>query len=91
MAYAVVMHVKLPEQGDDEEGLKMLTEIVVPHAKSQEGFQNGTWVNDRTGDGMGIVVFATEEQAKAAQEALKPPPGGPELVSSEIYAVGAQA
>jgi hypothetical protein len=43
------------------------------------------------GDGTGVVVFDTEEHARAAQEALKPPQGGPELVSSVIAEVGAQA
>jgi hypothetical protein len=40
---------------------------------------------------MGVVVFETAEQAEAALSALKPPPGGPELVSSTVYEIGAQA
>jgi hypothetical protein len=41
---------------------------------------------------MGVIVFDTAENAAAAQEVLKPPAGaGPELISSELYEVGARA
>ena len=90
MPHAVVMHVELSAQGGPDEGLRMLREMVVPHAKSQPGFQNGTWMNNE-GKGMGVVVFDSLEHAEAAKEQLKPPPGGPVLVSSEVFEVGAQA
>ena len=83
------MNVKL-NQSSPEEGLAMLRDMVVPHAKSPPGFQNGTWMN-ADGDGMGIVVFDTLAHAQAALDALKPLPGGPELVSAKVYEVGAQA
>jgi hypothetical protein len=84
------MHVELSEEGGPEEGLRMLREQVVPHAKSQPGFQNGTWMNHE-GQGMGVVVFDSEQHAKAAMDQLRPPPGGPVLVSCDMYEVGAQA
>jgi hypothetical protein len=90
MPHALVMQVTLPDGGESEEGLRLLREMVVPQAKSQVGFQRGIWMN-RGGNGMGVVVFDSAEHAHAAQEDLKPPPGGPELVSSEIYEVGAEA
>jgi hypothetical protein len=90
MSFAVVMQVKLPEGGDAEEGLRMLQEQVVPHAKAQAGFQKGTWMNEG-GNGIGVVIFDTEEHAEAAKDALKPPPGGPALLSSTVYEVGAEA
>lgn len=90
MAFAVVMRVKLPEGDGPEEGLRMLREQVVPHARSQAGFQSGKWMNHH-GDGLGIVVFDSEEHAAAAKDMLKPPPGGPELVSVDVYEVGAEA
>ena len=90
MAHAVIMRVKLADGGNTEEGQRMLDEMVVPHAKSQAGFQSGIWMNS-DGDGTGVAVFDTREHAVAAQEALKPPPGGPELVSSVVAEVGAQA
>jgi hypothetical protein len=42
-------------------------------------------------DGMGVVVFDTEQNASVASEVLRPPPGGPEFVSVAVYEVGAQA
>ena len=91
MAHAVVLHVKLPQDGNPEDGQRMLEEVVVPLAKSQAGFKNGIWLHDGGGNGMGVVVFATAEAAGAAQDTLKPPPGGPQLVSSTIYEVAAEA
>ena len=91
MAHALVMHVKLLSQGGMEEADKMLKEIVVPTAKAQAGFQSGTWLHDGQGNGMGVIVFATAADAEAAKDVLKPPPGGPELVSSAVHEVGAQA
>jgi hypothetical protein len=90
MAHAVVLQVKLT--GDDpEEGERMLKDLVVPNAQAQAGFQSGIWMRTAGTSGMGIVVFDTEVNAKGAEAALAPPPGGPELISSTIYEVGAQA
>ena len=91
MAHAVVMQVKLPQAGSPDDAQRMLEEIVIPLAKSQAGFKNGTWLHDGRGNGMGVIVFATAEDAGAAQGVLKPPPGGPQLISSELYEVGGQA
>lgn len=91
MSHAVVVNVNLPEDGTPEEGLKMLNEMVIPQARSQEGFQSGTWMNDH-GKGLGVVLFDTEAHANAAQHNLKPPVGAPTtFVSSSVYEVGAQA
>ena len=89
MSHAVVMKVVLGE-GDQEEATEMLRQLVVPQAKAQAGFEHGTWMRLGT-QGMGVVVFDTPEHAQAASEALKPPPGGPELVSVDVYEVGAEA
>jgi hypothetical protein len=91
VAYAVVIQVKFAEDGDREEGLRMLNERVVPNAKSQPGFQRGSWLWDNGTNGMGVVVFDTEDNATAAQENLKLPPGGPQLVSLAVYEVSAEA
>jgi hypothetical protein len=89
MAHAVVMQVQLG--GDPDEGQQMLESIVIPNAKAQAGFTSGVWMRTPEMKGMGIVLFDTEANAAAAQEALKPPPGGPTVISSELYEVGAQA
>jgi len=69
----------------------MLEEVVVPHAKSQVGFERGTWLHDGSNNGMGVIVFDSAEHAEAAKDALKPPPGGPELVSVAVHEVAAEA
>lgn len=69
----------------------MLNEIVVPQATALAGFQSGTWMNAR-GNGMGVVVFDTEQNANEAQMYLQPPDGAPTtFVSSSVTEVGAQA
>jgi hypothetical protein len=89
---AVVMHVKLPEGVSAEDDLAILNNFVIPLAKTQAGFKNGTWARDGKGRGLGVIVFDTEENAAAALDALKPPAGaGPELISSDLYEVGGQA
>jgi len=90
MAHAVVGQVKRADGGNSEEGLRLLRERIIPNAKSQPGFQSGRWMNNGA-DGIGIVVFDTVEHATAAQEAMKPPPGGPQLVSSAVYEVAGEA
>jgi hypothetical protein len=90
MAHAVVLQVKLQDL-PQEEADQMLKEVVIPNAKAQSGFQSGIWMRTSDNDGLGVVVFDTEKNADAAQSALKPPPGGPELVSSTLYEVGAEA
>jgi hypothetical protein len=86
MAHAVVMQVAL--LGDEAEGMKMLDEMVIPHAKAQPGFDRGTWMhNVATMTGTGVVVFDTEEHASAAMGALLPPPGGPTLINCDVFAI----
>jgi hypothetical protein len=92
MAHAVVMQVQLSKDDEPEAAMKMLTELVIPNAKAQAGFQSGTWMrNEDTALGTGVVIFDTEENAEAAQKNLVPPPGGPELISSAVFTVGATA
>jgi hypothetical protein len=90
MSHAVVLQVKLAG-GTDEDAQQMLRELVVPNAKAQPGFEKGIWMRSAENAGLGVVVFDTAENAEAAVSALKPPPGGPELISSTVYEVGAQA
>jgi hypothetical protein len=91
MAKAVVMHVKLPAGATHEDDQAMLNELVIPMAKSLAGLKNGTWVHDGDRNGIGVIVFDSEENATAAQDVLKPPSGGPEPLSSDLYQVGGQA
>jgi hypothetical protein len=90
MAHALVLKVKFAA-GWDPDQVKMLEEIVVPLSKSQPGFKHGVWMHDDDSNGMGVIVFASAEEAKAAKSALNPPPGGPALVSSSVLEVAAEA
>ena len=92
MAFAVKFEVTLPES-TPEESQKMLDEGVVPMAKAQAGFVSGVWMRKVTSpnEGVGIVVFETEQEAKDASDALRPPAGGPEVRGVDIYEVGAVA
>ena len=92
MPFAVKFEVTLPEIAPEEDQ-KMLDEVVVPMAKAHAGFVSGVWMRkvSSPSEGVGVVVFETEQQAKDASEALRPPPGGPEVRSADIYEVGATA
>jgi hypothetical protein len=90
MAHAVVLQVQLPDGGRTEEGMRMLNDVVVPQVKSHVGFQRGMWMHNG-GDGMAVIVFDTGEHAGAAQDSLKPPPGGPALVSSVVFEIDVDA
>lgn len=91
MAHALVMKVKLLDGGNPDDNQKMLDEFVVPLAKSQAGFKRGLWMRDENNHGLGVIVFASAEEAGAAKDVLKPPPGGPELLSATVFEVGAEA
>jgi hypothetical protein len=90
MAHAVVMQVNL-EGFDPAAGQKMLEEMVIPNAKSQPGFQSGTWLRAADGTGTGIVVFDTEANAQKAEPALQPPPDGPKVLSCAVFSIEAEA
>jgi hypothetical protein len=51
---------------------------------------NGTWAREGKGNGIGVIIFATAENATTAQDVVKPP-AGQELVPSDLYEVGARA
>jgi hypothetical protein len=86
MAHAIVIQVKFT--GDPEEGMERLDNFVVPLAKSQPGFQRGTWMHkDDTRTGTSVLVFDTEEHAIAAAEAMQPPPDGPTLIDWAVYEI----
>jgi hypothetical protein len=91
VSHAVVIHVKLPVESSEGEGMRMLNEQVIPNAKAQSGFQKGAWMQSADNTGLAVVVFDTAENADAAVPNLKPPPGGPEVISSAVYEVHAEA
>ncbi|HEX2016058.1 MAG TPA: hypothetical protein VGN69_05125 [Solirubrobacteraceae bacterium] len=69
--YAVLVKVDL-SGADPVEGPKHLRENVVPMVKQAPGFQYGTWLSPQDGKGMSLVVFDSEENAKAAAQMAQP-------------------
>ncbi len=84
------------EQDRTDESEKMLREVTIPGAKAQEGFVRGMWLRsaDRT-KGRGVVVFDSEEQAKATVAMLTdqgPPPEAPVKIRSvDVFEIIAEA
>jgi hypothetical protein len=78
--YAVIGRVEIDATRGDE-AQKELHDSVLPMVKSMEGFVRGLWLRSTDGTtGRGVVVFDTEEHARAAAELSRqqpPPAGGP--------------
>jgi heme-degrading monooxygenase HmoA len=71
--YAVVTTVDIT---DGDAATKALAEQVIPTVKQAPGFVGGYWVRLDDGHGTSVVVFETEEQARAgAPEVGGGPPG----------------
>ena len=59
-----------------EEFARHLREDIVGWAKSQPGFLSGQWLRSADGsDGMGVVVFESEDAAEAAAKGPRNFPG----------------
>jgi hypothetical protein len=86
MAHAVVMQVKLDPNSDIEHRHAILNDIVIPQAKALPGFQKGSWMNDGAGIGTCVIVFDTEDNAKAAVTPMSPS-GGPSVINCGVFEV----
>ena len=89
MAHALVTQVSL-EGRDPAEAEKLLHEQVIPTVKGLAGFDRGVWMRSADGlTGMGIVVFESEEHAKAAEAGMGAmrPADAPPITSSGVYIV----
>jgi hypothetical protein len=62
--HAVLLTVRI--EGNLDEAVKSLQEQVVPMVRSTPGFVAGYWFEARDGMGYSVVLFQTEEQARAA-------------------------
>lgn len=91
MAYAIITHVEFSND-DLDVSRRLLSEGLIPTAKSLPGFQSGVWT--RTGrKGIGTIIFDTEDNAVAAQATLDAnrPPEAPKITETGIYEVMGQA
>jgi hypothetical protein len=65
--YAVVVRVSIK---DVDAATKELTENVVPRASGAPGFKAGYWTR-KDDNGLSMLIFESEEQAKAAAEMVQ--------------------
>ena len=68
--YAALVSVTI-DSGKEAEARKLLAEQIVPGVASTPGFVAGYWMAPKDDKGWSVVVFDTEEHARAAA----PPPG----------------
>ena len=72
--HAVVVNVTLPD--DDSASLQELREQVVPRVSQAPGFVAGYWVrHEGEKRGSSVIVFESEDNARAASEQFQPPEG----------------
>jgi len=86
MAHAVVVQVRIEPGSDIGHRHAVLNDSVIPQVKALPGFVKGTWLNDGTGTGTCVVVFGTEDNARAAVAPLTPA-NGPAVLSAGVHAV----
>jgi hypothetical protein len=79
---------------DVEQGRTFLREQVIPSLKQAPGFVSGAWVKLGENEGTSIIIFDSEEAARAGAEQLRqnpPPSSAVALNSIEIGEVVEQA
>ena len=85
--HAVVVTVKLPAGRSLEEGVKQLESQVLPMVRQNPGVLNGYWLAPPSGDqGLSIVLYDTEENARSAAGSIRTPPEV-QLLSAEVREV----
>jgi hypothetical protein len=87
--HAVIASVEIQ---DEEEGRRMLQDVVVPTASQAPGFVAGYWVRVGEANGRSMMVMESEEEANALAEVVRSRAGGPvRLVDVQVGEVVANA
>jgi hypothetical protein len=89
--HALVVRVNIE---DFEQGRQNLTEQVVPRVSQAPGFVAGYWTrSDDGGDGMSMMVFESEDQARNVAQMIESqgPGDGVTLQGAEVREVVANA
>lgn len=68
--HAVIVDVRIEDPESSQAGLQ---NEVVPSVSKAPGFKAGYWVHVGEGRGHSVVIFESEEAAKAAAERVSPP------------------
>jgi hypothetical protein len=83
--HAVTVRVTI---GDFEKAHPSLREQVVPRAKQAPGFVHGYWTRSDDGkNGLSMILFESEDQARAAAEQIQAAPMLAETVTLESIEV----
>jgi hypothetical protein len=70
---------------DIDRGFEFLNEEGIPRIKQAPGFVAGHWVRLDEGSGTAMIIFESEEAAKAAAEQIKTnPPAGDAVTINSI-------
>jgi hypothetical protein len=80
--YALVIRVSIP---DREKAEAFLKDQVVPRVSQAPGFVAGYWAHPGEGRGASMIVFESEDAAKAVAEQIQQAP--PELVTFDSIEV----
>lgn len=89
--HAVVVRVKVNDYASAQQHLR---EQVVPAVQQAPGFRSGVWLapEGTSGEGLSIVTFDTEDNARQAAETVRPNvPPDVEVVSVDVREVAASA
>jgi hypothetical protein len=81
--HAVMFRVSIHQQ---EEAEKFLKEQIVPGVSQAPGFVAGHWVNIGGDQGQSLIVFESEEAARAVADNVTAPPA--DVVTIERVEVG---
>ena len=80
--HAVVVKVSI---GDFEAARSELLEQIVPRAKGAPGFVAGYWTRSDDGNnGLSMLVFESEDNARAAAEMIRTAPAPPTVTQDSI-------
>jgi hypothetical protein len=80
------VRVRIEPGSDVEHRHAILNDFVIPQVRALPGFRSGTWLNDGAGCGTCVVVFDSEDNAKAALAPLTPA-NGPAVLGVAVCAV----
>ncbi len=88
--YVVLVHVTIAP-GRYDEAMAALRDQIVPEVKGAPGFMRGTWFgNEQSGNG--LVVFDSEDSARAMSAQVTSGPDDPVRVEDvQVYEVHAEA
>ncbi len=88
--YVVLVHVTILP-GRHDEAMATLRDHIVPMTKGAPGFVRGTWFGDEQ-SGNGLVVFDSEDSARAMSAQVTSGPDDPVRVEDvQVYEVHAEA